>query len=166
MIKTDNKINKQKVFLKLGLLNISPLAPKGPLSKTREKTSCWGRGWGSGNGHSTPRSQSSYGRSRAEVDLFASWETTHCPLVLNVKPNTSWAGRYSTGVAEATAVHISPDCTAPGSSGVSLLGRSPSAISSPVLAGPSMVLGPAISPRRVSMEIPIRKNLLSLKWAV
>ncbi|KAI2646978.1 hypothetical protein H4Q32_031273 [Labeo rohita] len=44
-----------------------------------------------------------------------------------------------------------PDRSAPRSSGEGAPGRGPSSISSPVLAGPSMVLGPNFPPRRLSM---------------
>ncbi|XP_048012249.1 scavenger receptor cysteine-rich domain-containing group B protein-like [Megalobrama amblycephala] len=71
-------------------------------------------------------------------------------VVLYDKPSTSRAGCYGAAVAEATAVHISPNCAAPGSSGESLPRRGPSVISSPVLAGPSMVLGPDVLARRLS----------------
>ncbi|KAI2653671.1 Transposon Ty3-G Gag-Pol polyprotein [Labeo rohita] len=48
-------------------------------------------------------------------------------------------------------LRLSPDCSAPGSSRESTPGRGQPTISSPVLAGPSMVLGPDISSRRLSM---------------
>ncbi len=44
-----------------------------------------------------------------------------------------------------------PDRSAPGSSGESALGQGQSTSGSTVLAGPSMVLGPEFSPRRLSM---------------
>ncbi len=52
-------------------------------------------------------------------------------------------------MAEASSVHLSPDCSAPGSSGES--GWGPSIASSPVLAGPSVVLGHYFPPRRLYM---------------
>ncbi len=61
------------------------------------------------------------------------------------------AGCHGTDVAEASSVRLSPDCSAPRSSGESVPGRSPAATSSPVLAGPSMVLGSDFPPRRLSM---------------
>ncbi|KAI2644160.1 hypothetical protein H4Q32_028378 [Labeo rohita] len=61
------------------------------------------------------------------------------------------AGCYGTDVAEASSVRLSPDCSAPGSSRESTPGRGQPTISRPVLAGPSMVLGPDISLRRLSM---------------
>ncbi len=54
-------------------------------------------------------------------------------------------------MAEASSVRFSPDRSAPGSSRESAPGRGPSIASSPVLAGPSVVLGPDFSPRRLSM---------------
>jgi len=49
---------------------------------------------------------------------------------------------HSADVAEALSVHLYPDCSAPGSSGESAPGWGSSSLSSPVLAGPSMILGP------------------------
>ncbi|KAI2644504.1 Transposon Ty3-G Gag-Pol polyprotein [Labeo rohita] len=80
----------------------------------------------------------------AQVDLFATRENAH-------SSSSPGAGCYGTDVAEATSVRFSPDCSAPRSSGESAPGRSQSTVSSPALAGPSMVLGPDISPRRLSM---------------
>ncbi len=54
-------------------------------------------------------------------------------------------------LAEASSVRLSPDCSAPGSSRESAPGRGPAVASSPLLAGPSMVLGPDFSPRRLPM---------------
>ncbi len=54
-------------------------------------------------------------------------------------------------MAEASSVRLSPDPSAPGSSRESAPGRGPAVASSPVLAGPSMVLGPDFSPRQLSM---------------
>ncbi len=54
-------------------------------------------------------------------------------------------------MAEASSVHLSPDRSAPGSSRESAPEWGPAVASSPVLAGPSMVLGPDFSPRRLSM---------------
>ncbi|KAL0183524.1 hypothetical protein M9458_019220, partial [Cirrhinus mrigala] len=61
------------------------------------------------------------------------------------------AGCHGTDVAEASSVRISPDRSAPKSSGEGAQGRGPSSFGSPVLAGPSMVLGPGFPPRRLSM---------------
>ncbi|KAI2657128.1 Ubiquitin carboxyl-terminal hydrolase 36 [Labeo rohita] len=60
-------------------------------------------------------------------------------------------GCHGTDVAEASSVRLSPDRSAPGSSGESASGRGPSSFSSPVLVGPSMVLGPDFPSRRLSM---------------
>ncbi len=54
-------------------------------------------------------------------------------------------------MAEASSVRLSLDRSAPGSSREGVPGRGPSVASSPVLAGPSMVLGPDFSHRRLSM---------------
>ncbi|KAI2667776.1 Transposon Ty3-G Gag-Pol polyprotein [Labeo rohita] len=60
-------------------------------------------------------------------------------------------GCHGTDVAEALSVRLSPDRSVPGSSGESVPGRGPSSFSSPILAGPSMVLGPDFPSRRLSM---------------
>ncbi len=73
------------------------------------------------------------------------------PLVLSDSSSSAGAGCYGTDVAEASSVHLSPDRSALGSSRESAPGRGPAVASSPVLAGPSMVLGPDFSPRRLSM---------------
>ncbi|KAI2657236.1 hypothetical protein H4Q32_021343 [Labeo rohita] len=73
------------------------------------------------------------------------------PLVLSVSSSSTGAGCHGTDVAEASSVRFSPDRSAPRSSGEGAPGRGPSSISSPVLAGPSMVLGPNFPPRRLSM---------------
>ncbi len=73
------------------------------------------------------------------------------PLVLSDSSSSAGAGCYGTDVAEASSVRLSPDRSAPGSSRESAPGRGPAVASSPVLAGPSMVLGPDFSPRRLSM---------------
>ncbi|KAL0195159.1 hypothetical protein M9458_008731, partial [Cirrhinus mrigala] len=80
----------------------------------------------------------------AQVDLFATRENTH-------SSSSPGAGCHGTDVAEALSVRLSPDRSAPGSSGESTPGRGQPTTSSPVLAGPSMVLGPDISPRRLSV---------------
>ncbi|KAI2667130.1 Transposon Ty3-G Gag-Pol polyprotein [Labeo rohita] len=81
----------------------------------------------------------------AQVDLFATRENTQCPLC------SPGAGCHGTDVAEASSVRFSPDRSAPGSSKESAPGRGVPPSSSPVLAGPSMVLGLDFSPRRLSM---------------
>ncbi len=97
-----------------------------------------------------------------EADLESFWPGTGgsvcdtsdialSPLVLSDSSSSAGAGCYGTDVAEASSVRLSPDCSAPGSSRESAPGRGPAVASSPVLAGPSMVLGPDFSPRRLSM---------------
>ncbi|KAI2655439.1 Protein P [Labeo rohita] len=78
-------------------------------------------------------------------------ECTMSPLVLSSSSSSPGAGCYGTDVAEASSVRLSPDRSAPGSSGESTPGRGQPSTSSLVLAGPSMVLGPDISPRQLSM---------------
>ncbi len=78
---------------------------------------------------------------QAQVDLFATRQTSHCPLWYSLTQR----------VAEASSVRLSPDRSAPGSSRESAPGWGPAVASSPVLARPSMVLGPGFSPRRLSM---------------
>ncbi len=73
------------------------------------------------------------------------------PLVISDSSSSTGAGCYGTDLAEASSTHLSPDRSAPGSSRESAPGRGPSIASSPVLAGPSMVLGPDFSPRRLSL---------------
>ncbi len=88
---------------------------------------------------------------QAEVDLFASQETTHCPaLVVPHASSSAWAGCHGADVAEVSSVRFSPDRSAPESSGKSTPGRGPSSASSPVLASLSMVLRPCVPPRRLS----------------
>ncbi len=97
-----------------------------------------------------------------EADLESFWPGTGgsvcdssdialSPLVLSDSSGSTGAGCYGTDVAEASSVRLSPDCSAPGSSRESALGRGPAVASSPVLVGPSMVLGPDFSPRRLPM---------------
>ncbi|KAL0158003.1 hypothetical protein M9458_046079, partial [Cirrhinus mrigala] len=83
--------------------------------------------------------------------LRYSGECAMSPLVLSDSSSSAGAGCHGTDVAEASSVRISPDRSAPGSSGEDAPGRGPSSFSSPVLAGPSMVLGPGFPPRRLSM---------------
>ncbi|KAL0148327.1 hypothetical protein M9458_056389 [Cirrhinus mrigala] len=78
-------------------------------------------------------------------------EHTMSPLVLSSSSSSPGAGCHGTDVAEASPVRLSPDRSAPGSSRESAPGRGVPPSSSPVLAGPSMVLGPDFSPRRLSL---------------
>ncbi|KAI2646418.1 Ribose import ATP-binding protein RbsA [Labeo rohita] len=73
------------------------------------------------------------------------------PLVLSSSSSSPGAGCHGADVAEATSVRFSPDRSAPGSSRESAPGRGVPSSSSPVLAGPSMVLGPDFSSRRLSL---------------
>ncbi len=74
--------------------------------------------------------------------LVCIWsDLTLSPLVLPHTSSSSRTGCYGTDVAKAVPVRFSHDCSAPGSSGESAPGRGWSAASSPILAGPSMVLG-------------------------
>ncbi len=68
------------------------------------------------------------------------------PLVLSDSSSSTGAGCYGTDVAETSSVPLSPDRSAPGSSRESALEWGPAVASSPVLAGPSMVLGPDFFP--------------------
>ncbi len=82
--------------------------------------------------------------------LRYSGDSAMSPLVLSTSSSPTGAGCHGTDVAEASSVRLSPGCSAPRSSGESAPGRSSAAISSPVLAGPSMVLGSDFPPRRLS----------------
>ncbi|KAI2668277.1 Transposon Ty3-G Gag-Pol polyprotein [Labeo rohita] len=97
-----------------------------------------------------------------EADLESVWsspggpfchegEHAMSPLVLSSSSSSPGAGCHGADVAEATSVRISPDRSAPGSSRESAPGRGVPSSSSPVLAGPSMVLGPDFAPRRLSL---------------
>ncbi|KAI2645918.1 hypothetical protein H4Q32_025265 [Labeo rohita] len=77
---------------------------------------------------------------QAQVDLFAAHE--------NASPG---AGCHGTDVAAASSVRLFPDRSAPGSSGESAPGRGLSSISSPALAGLSLVFRPDFASRRLSM---------------
>ncbi|KAI2660382.1 DNA-directed RNA polymerase subunit B' [Labeo rohita] len=97
-----------------------------------------------------------------EADLESVWsspggpvchegEHAMSPLVLSSSSSSPGAGCHGADVAEATSVRLSPDRSAPGSSRESAPGRGVPSSSSPILAGPSMVLGPDFSPRRLSL---------------
>ncbi len=72
-------------------------------------------------------------------------------LVLSDSSSSTGAGCYGTDVAEGSSVCLSPDLSAPGSSRESVPEMGPAVASSSVQAGPSMVLGPDFSSRRLSM---------------
>ncbi len=97
-----------------------------------------------------------------ETDLESDWpgtggplrhsgDSAMSPLVISSSSSSAGARCHGTGMAETLSVCFSSDCPAPRSSGKSVLGRSPAAASSPILAGPSMVLGPDFSPRQFSL---------------
>ncbi|KAI2647016.1 Transposon Ty3-G Gag-Pol polyprotein [Labeo rohita] len=99
---------------------------------------------------------------RGEADLESVWsspggpfchegEHAMSPLVLSSSSSSPGAGCHGADVAEATSVRFSPDRSAPGSSRESAPGRGVPSSSSPILAGPSMVLGHDFSPRRLSL---------------
>jgi hypothetical protein len=75
-------------------------------------------------------------------------------VVLHQSSSPSGVGRYGAAVAEVTSVRFSPDCSAIRSSGEGSPGRGQPTISSPVLAGQSMVCGPGFSPGRLSFGAP------------
>ncbi len=83
--------------------------------------------------------------------VCVSRDLTMSPLVLSDSSSSTGAGCHGADVAEASSVRLPPDCSAPGSSGESSPGRGSSLVSSPVLAGPSMVCGPGSPSRRLSM---------------
>ncbi len=97
-----------------------------------------------------------------EADLESVWpgtggplrysgDSAMSPLVLSNSSSSTGAGCHGTDVAKASSVRFSPDHSAPGSSGENAPGRGQSTSGSTILAGPSMVLGPDFSPRRLSM---------------
>ena len=73
------------------------------------------------------------------------------PLVLSDSSGSTGARCHGADLAEALSVRLFPDCSAPRSSAESTPGRGPSSNSSPVLAGPSMVLRSDLAPRWLSM---------------
>ncbi len=73
------------------------------------------------------------------------------PLVHSDSYGSPGAGCYGTDLAETSSVCLSPNCSAPRSSGKSALGQGPADASCPVLAGPRMILGPDFSSRRLSL---------------
>ncbi len=77
---------------------------------------------------------------QAQVDIFATQETAQCHF---------WYSLVHPAPLGLDAM-VQTDCSAPGSFGESAPGRVQSTSGSTVLAGPSMVLGPDISPRRLS----------------
>ncbi|KAI2644944.1 Transposon Ty3-I Gag-Pol polyprotein [Labeo rohita] len=88
---------------------------------------------------------------QAQVDLFATLGLAMSPLVLSESSSSPGAGCHGTDVAQASSVRLSPDRSAPRSSGESVPGRHLCTAGSPVLARLSMVLGPDFPPRQLSM---------------
>ncbi len=78
-------------------------------------------------------------------------DITLSPLVLSDSSSSTGAGCYGTDVAEASSVRLSPDRSAPGSSRESAPEWGPAVASNSVLTGQSMLIGPDLSPRRLSM---------------
>ncbi len=80
-------------------------------------------------------------------------ETSHCPLWFSLTHPAPLG--LDAMVQTWLRLHLYgfqyPYRSAPGSSGESAPGRGPSTASSPILAGPSMVLGPDFLPRRLSI---------------
>ncbi len=77
-----------------------------------------------------------------EADLESFWPGTGgsvcdsldialSPLVLSDSSSSTGAGCYGTDVAEASSVHLSPDCSSPGSSRKSVPGWGPSIAKTP-----------------------------------
>ncbi len=91
--------------------------------------------------------------------LRNSSECAMSPLVLSSSSSSPRTGRYGTDMAEASSVRLSPDRSAPGSSDENTPRWCSPTVSSPVLAGPSMVLGPDFPPRR-PLIWPLIKQIL------
>lgn len=92
-------------------------------------------------------------------------DITLSTVVLSQPASPTGVGCYGTSVAEVTPVRFSPDRSAPRSSGEGSPGRAQSPAYSPVLAGPSMVFGPSISPRRLSpRDTDQERSALSGEW--
>ncbi len=108
-----------------------------------EQTSCRGRGRGPGNGCFTPRWWSRYGEFLARLKWTSLRLKTHC----NVPSGSLWFLQLLWETwprLRLYAFHLIALLP-----GVLERVRGPSAISSPILAGPSMVLGSDFSPRRL-----------------
>ncbi len=88
---------------------------------------------------------------QAQVDLFATRQTSHCPLWFSLTHPAPLGLDAMVQLGRGFNCTLSPDHSAPGSSREGAPGRGPSVASTPVLAGPSMVLGPDFSPRQLSM---------------
>ncbi len=87
---------------------------------------------------------------QAQVDLFATHQTSHCPLWYSLTHPAPLGLDAMIQTWPRLRLYAFPPI-APGSSRESAPGRGPAVASSPVLAGPSMILGPDFSPRRLFM---------------
>ncbi len=87
---------------------------------------------------------------QAQVDLFATRQTSHCPLWYSLTHPAPLGLDAMVQTWPRLRLYAFPPI-APGSSRESAPGRGLAVASSPVLAGPSMVLGPDFSPRRLPM---------------
>ncbi len=88
---------------------------------------------------------------QAQVDLFATHQTSHCPLWYSLThPAPLGLDAMVQTWPRLRLYAFPPIALLPGVL-ESAPGRGPAVASSPVLAGPSMVLGPDFSPRRLSM---------------
>ncbi len=102
---------------------------------------------------------------QAQVDLFTTQVSNSAmsPLVLSNSSGSTGAGCHGTDLADTSSVCCSPIALLPGVSGESAPGRGQSTSGSTVLAGPSMVLGPDFSPRRLSMGDSRQEGISSHK---
>ncbi|KAI2655962.1 hypothetical protein H4Q32_012758 [Labeo rohita] len=123
-------------------------------STTRESSSC---SWASQHGSRHPVKAGAEARGMdasprfGEADLESVWPGSGGPLrdsgecalsalVLSDSSLSPGTGCHGTDLAKASSVRLSPDRSATTSSGEGALGRGPSSISSPILAGPSRQL--------------------------
>ncbi len=88
---------------------------------------------------------------QAQGDLFVTQETSQCPLWFSLTHPAPPGLDAMVQTWTRLCLYAFPRLLAPGSSGESAPGQGQSAASSPVLAGPSMVLGPDFSRRRLSV---------------
>ncbi len=85
-------------------------------------------------------------------DLFATRQTSHCPLWFSLThPAPLGLVAMVQTWPRLRLYTFLPDRSVPGSSRENAPGWGPSITSSPILAGPSMVLGADFSPRRFSI---------------
>ncbi len=122
------------------VVSASNLHPWGP--QYRSRPSCRGQGLRPGEWRLHPEVVELIWKKfgQAQVDLFASRETSHCPLWFSLThPAPLGLDAIDTDVAEASSVCISPDCSAPRSTGESSPGPGPTTSYCPAVAGQSMV---------------------------